>query len=101
MKFDGFDWDEGNIQKVQKHGVTPTVIENLFQGKVWIGQDITHSQMEDRFMAIGKSGSSFILVIFTMRKRRELSLIRPISARPMHEKEVGKYEKEIAKMENR
>ena len=29
IKTDGFDWDQGNENKCQKHGLTKTEIENL------------------------------------------------------------------------
>ena len=101
MDVDGFDWDEGNLRKIRKHGIEPHTIENLIQGKVWIGHDLKHSQCEERFMAIGKSENRFILVIFTIRIGGGKKLIRPISARSMHRKEIANYEEEIAEVENR
>jgi uncharacterized protein len=52
--------------------------------------------MERRFRAIGRTteGRS-IFVVFTWRHRRKERLIRPISARYMHRKEVEAHEKEI------
>lgn len=38
-----------------------------------------------------------IFVVFTFREIQEERLIRPISARYMHEKEVQKYEENFAK----
>jgi uncharacterized DUF497 family protein len=72
-----------------------------FDGKVWIGNDIKHSQNEERLMAIGKSENKFILIIFTRRTSTGKKLIRPISARAMHRKEITRYEEEITEMENR
>jgi uncharacterized DUF497 family protein len=40
-----------------------------------------------------------MIVVFTFRCREGLRLIRPISARYMHKKEIEKYEKEFAKTE--
>ena len=34
MRFDGFDWDDGNWPKCGKHGVTTEDIETLFGGNV-------------------------------------------------------------------
>ena len=31
MEFDGFDWDDGNRDKCQKHGVSIGEIERLFE----------------------------------------------------------------------
>jgi uncharacterized protein len=55
--------------------------------------DVAHSQNEDRFIATGRNRSGRpILVIFTMRQVGEVRLVRPISARYMHAKEVKRYE---------
>jgi uncharacterized DUF497 family protein len=69
--------------------------------KVWIGLDINHSELEQRFLAIGKSTKGkYIFLAFTIREKEEEIFIRPISARYMHEKEVQKYEKNLAKNDN-
>ena len=51
--FSGFDWDEGNLQKCQKHGVSIEEIESVFVGTPAIGPDGAHSTAEARFLAIG------------------------------------------------
>jgi uncharacterized protein len=53
MEFDGFDWDRGNREKCQKHGVSIRQIEELFRGFVLVGPDVRHSAAEERFRAIG------------------------------------------------
>lgn len=40
-----------------------------------------------------------MIVVFTLRTIKQDILIRPISARYMHEKEARKYEEEIPKIE--
>ncbi|GAA6623292.1 hypothetical protein NUACC26_091170 [Scytonema sp. NUACC26] len=42
-----------------------------------------------------------IFVVFTFRKNVDENLIRPISARYMHDKEVQQYEKNLAQNDNR
>lgn len=92
--FGGFDWDEGNKGKCQKHGVSMKVIESFFENDVLIAPDLKHSDKEPRFLAIGESASGRpMIVVFTIRKRRNETLIRPISARYMHDKEAKKYRK--------
>ncbi len=60
--------------------------------------DPAHSVAEERLIGIGKNEQErHILVVFTLRKRKGGTVIRPISARYMHRKEVEHYEKEIAK----
>jgi uncharacterized DUF497 family protein len=96
MEFDGFDWDRGNRGKYQKHGVSIGEIESLFHGTPLVGPDPKHSNMEGRFRAIGVSAQGrHLFVVFTWRRKRKRRLIRPISARYMHRKEVKAHEKEI------
>ena len=94
MDFAGFDWDSGNRKKCQKHGVSIAEIESLFDRPVVVLPDKENAQSERRFRAIGttsKKRNAF--VVFTERDRGNGVLIRPISARYMHKREVQSYEK--------
>ena len=102
MEFSGFDWDAGNRKKCQKHGVSSAEIESLFHRAVKIAPDLQHSQDEERFKAVGVTDAGrHILVVFTLRRRGHEILIRPVSARYMHKKEVAYYEKETAHADKR
>jgi len=102
MTVAGFEWDEGNRRKCRKHGVSIEEIEAMFHQPLSIFPDPAHSHYEERFKAIGKSEEGRnILIIFTMRQRRRSRLIRPISARYMHRREVKHYEEEIARAQKR
>ena len=95
MEYSGFDWDRGNRAKCQKHGLSIAVIENLFVRPVAVLPDIAHSLKEHRHRAIGRTGEGrAVFIVFTLRRRGGALLIRPISARYMHAKEVQAYEKE-------
>ena len=97
MEFAGFDWDRGNRKKCQKHGVSIAEIESLFARVVKIAPDLPHSLTEERFKAIGNTDAGRnVLVAFTLRRRGESTLLRPVSARYMHQKEVAYYEKETS-----
>jgi hypothetical protein len=94
MEFSGFDWDDGNRSKCQKPGVSVETVEYIFDSGLMILPDEAHSLTEQRFRAIGYSAEGRALfVVFTIRRRRSEVLIRPISARFMHRKEVEHYEK--------
>jgi len=94
MKFDAFDWDRGNSAKCEKHGVDRDDIEALFAGEPFVGPDVQHSDAERRFRAVGKTlNGRHLFVVFTMRHRGQYLLLRPISARYMHRKEVEAYER--------
>jgi uncharacterized protein len=93
----GFDWNDANRDKCQRHGVSIAEIEGLLRGSVKILPDIDHSQVEQRFSAVGRGPTRrWIFLAFTLRERDGVTLIRPISARYMHRKEVAYYEKEIS-----
>ncbi|WP_237479813.1 BrnT family toxin [Lichenibacterium dinghuense] len=93
MQFDGFDWDVGNWNKCQKHGASVAEIESLFAGPLRVVPDPAHSATEQRLRAVGRSASGrWIFVAFTWRRNGDRALIRPISARPMRDKEVRFYE---------
>src|SRR3954470_7988126 len=91
--WDGFDWDAGNRAKCTKHGLTIGAIETCLRGDPLIAPDLRHSVNEQRFLAVGRdSGGRGIFVVFTMRERDGLTLLRPLSARYMHRKEIEGYE---------
>ncbi|WGF88483.1 BrnT family toxin [Marinivivus vitaminiproducens] len=95
LRVRGFDWDDGNRTKCQKHGVAVAEIEEMLAGVVLIVPDEAHSQSEARHRAIGRTASGrAVFIVFTIRERGGASLIRPISARYMHRHEIESYEKE-------
>jgi uncharacterized protein len=95
VKVSGFDWDEGNRTKCRKHGVSLAQIEALFAHDVRIAPDPRHSADEDRLIAVGRiSTGRPVFVAFTIRTKNGRRLIRPVTARYMHAKEIAAYEKE-------
>jgi uncharacterized DUF497 family protein len=91
----GFDWDDANRLKCQRHGVALVDIEAVFADVPRVVPDIHHSTAEDRFIAIGRATNNRpIFVAFTFRTVGGRRLIRPISARYMHAKEQQRYEAE-------
>lgn len=97
----GFDWDSGNRAKCQKHGVSIAEIETLLTGKPKIAPDAQHSRQEQRFLAVGTSAGRPLFVGFTLRVKNKKRLVRPITARYMHKKEIiGYEEKESAAFQN-
>lgn len=86
-----FEWDESNKQKNwDKHQVDFKECEEVFSNRpLKTYRDVTHSQMEDRFIALGLTNKKRKLcLIFTIRK----SKIRVISARDMSRRERNLYE---------
>jgi uncharacterized DUF497 family protein len=103
IQFAGFDWDEGNIGKCLKHGASRAEIEQLFLGAVMLLlPDVLHSDDEERFIAVGRTlKGRGLFVAFTERVGPHGILIRPISARYMHKKEIDKYEQESSALPQR
>ncbi len=97
LQANGFDWDRGNRGKCEKHGLSVAAIEGLFARPLAILPDAARSQRENRFRAIGRTEKGRgVFIIFTLRRKgkSEDLLIRPISARYMHKKEIDAFEKE-------
>lgn len=95
MDIDGFNWDDGNWPKCAKHGLTKNDIEAVFAGSVDVFPAKDAPPDEVRYLAVGLNGEGrHLFVVFTIRNEGGLALIRPISARFMHEKEVRHYEQQ-------
>jgi uncharacterized DUF497 family protein len=90
----GFEWDAGNREKCEKHGVSLREIEILFKNRPAVIPDPAHSRSETRYRAIGRVQQRYIFVAFTLRDTGGETVIRPISARYMHDKEVRHYGRE-------
>ena len=59
-----------------------------------IAPDLLHSVDEQRFIAIKRNVEGRpMFIAFTLREQDGATLIRPVSARYMHKKEIERYEK--------
>jgi uncharacterized DUF497 family protein len=89
----GFDWDDGNSRKsADKHDVSQAEAESVFfNDPLIVIEDAKHSEREQRFHALGKTGQNRPLhITFTLRQNG--TMVRVISARDMHRKERKAYE---------
>jgi uncharacterized protein len=94
LKIIGFDWDEGNDRKNDKHSVSKNEAEQcFFNVPLLIADDLAHSQpSEVRHHALGKTDADRVLfIVFTLREAE--TLIRVISARSANRKEKASYAK--------
>ncbi len=88
LQFHGFDWDRGNKAKCQKRGLSIVLIESLFARPLAIVPSAADSQEESRFCGVGETvNGRKVFLVFTLRRKGDKQLIRPISARYMHKKE--------------
>ena len=88
----GFNWDDGNARKNDKHGVSMAEAEQVFfNAPLLLLEDESHSQSEVRLHALGQTDVGRGLhITFTLRQAG--ALIRVISARDLHRKERAIYD---------
>ena len=88
----GFEWDDGNLLKCQKHGLLLADVEHVFSDIIQVATDDVHSITEPRQLAVGRTADGrAAFVVFTLRVVSGSVLIRPISARYMHAKESKRW----------
>ncbi len=96
-KVHGFDWDDGNWPKCAKHGVSKAEIEFVIRHAQFVVDD--PHPVEKRYRTALKANTGrYVFVAFTLRYKEGLTLIRPISARYMHDKEIKSYETQMARI---
>ena len=81
-----FDWDDGNWPKCGKHGLTKLEIETAFEAPSARFVPLEHAT-EVRWMLVAFNDGRWMSVIFTRRNDR----VRPISAKPMHLRDVRRH----------
>ena len=91
IKIGGFDWDDGNWPKCAAHGLSREEVEEVILGEPAVLPDPYPSEPRQR--AIGRtSAGRYVFLVFTLRTSGEVTKVRPISARYMHQKEIDHYE---------
>ena len=90
-----FDWDLGNTEKsLGKHGVSQREAEEIFLDPgLLVLVDDKHSGEEPSYHAYGGTAAGRLLQA-SFTTRRNATLIRVISARPMSRKERARYGQE-------
>jgi uncharacterized protein len=90
----GFEWDDGNARKNERHGVSQSEAEQIFfDVRLLMVTDADHSGDEPRYHTLGTTLDGRRLhVTFTLRG--DETRIRVISARDMHRRERQIYESE-------
>lgn len=88
----GFEWDNHNRYKNEKHNVDWTECEEVFfQQPLAMWADKTHSKKEKRYFVLGQTKAGRKLFIaFTIKNKH----IRVISARNMTKTEIKIYKEQ-------
>lgn len=86
---EGFEWDGGNLEHIEKHAVAYDECEQVFfNTPLLLSKDKAHSQTEEKFNALGQADNKRLLFItFTLRKGK----MRVISARSQNRKERKEF----------
>lgn len=91
MKVKGIEWDLGNWPKCGKHGATQDEIAHVLEHMTFRLRD-PYPDEERYNTAYSTQTGRYIFVANTYRHRADGVYLRPISTRPMHDREVKKYE---------
>ena len=91
MKIEGYDWDNGNLAKLQKHGLGIDQIEDFLNSNPFVCADEKHNEVESRFIAFGEFNGCHLFVAFTIRSHGRALKVRVISARYAQKKELEKF----------
>lgn len=91
-----FEWDEAkNKKNRQKHGIWFEEAQSVFDDPfARVFYDFSHSDDEDRYLIIGMSTASRILILVHGFRNHD-SVVRIISARKATRKEREVYEERI------
>ena len=87
-----FEWDESkNKSNFQKHGISFNEAQTVFSDELAIYlSDDDHSDNEERFIVIGASARTRLLVVCHCYRKSE-TVIRLISARKAEKAEIDLY----------
>lgn len=83
-----FEWDEGNRDKNEKHGIAYLEIEQIFEFPVYVAGRIVETGDEARWLLLGEVNVKRWALIVTLRGHK----LRVISCRRQRKKEVEFYE---------
>jgi len=88
-----FEWDAGNLPKLQKHRVGKDDVVSMFRSPiVFAGRIIEPVHDEPRWLVLGKSEYSRKLALILTRRGER---VRAVSCRPMRRSERKVYEEAV------
>ena len=90
-----FEWDDAkDLSNQRKHGVSFSEAQRLFESEAQILEifDADHSDLKDRFIAIGPIDRGLVLVVYS---QPEEGVIRIIGARLANKREQALYRSQM------
>ena len=87
-----FDWDNGNIEHIALHGITPEEVEQGIENDpLDVGVVLRNGEM--RTVHLGETDAGKVLVVITTERD---NMFRVVTARPAKRKERAFYSKHKA-----
>ena len=65
-----FDWDDGNKHKNEKHEISASAIERIFQSRVYVAGKILETGEEARWLLLGEVENKDWALIVTRREAK-------------------------------
>lgn len=89
-----FEWDQGNLGHITRHGVDPSEVEEAFANSDWliVGNGVWHPSGELRYPTYGRTESGRVLEFVFIQRGR---LIRVVTAHTMKKNKRVEYEKTV------
>jgi len=83
-----FDWDEGNVDHLDRHGVTPEEVEEALMDSRRVGTAAYNAPGERRSAVVGATEDGRLLfVVYTWRGRK----VRVVTARDADQAQRRRY----------
>jgi len=90
VKIENFEWDDKNIEHIALHHVVPEEVEEIF-----IDEPLYRITGGGKYLAMGQTlDGRYLLVVFVFK---DISKVRPITARNLNLREVRGYRKWLKK----
>jgi len=94
LRVNGFEWDDGNRDKCQNMASRSRKSKTCLCAALVLRPIPNIPAEEERLIAVGKTTAGrSLFAAFTIRTKGGRILIRVVTARYMHEKEIAAYEK--------
>lgn len=90
-----FEWDDSkDLRNQRRHGLSFSDARRLFESQAEVLEifDAEHSELEDRFIAIGPIDRGLVVVVYT---EPEEDVIRIIGARTANKREQALYRSQM------
>ena len=85
-----FDWDEGNLGEIRKHGLTPTQVEQAVRDSKRRSDMFTLRNGERRGLLYGITDAGLVLMVPWVRRGNRF---RPITAYPVRGRKLRYYQR--------